>query len=111
MVARRPPPAPRVRRRARRAGVRTPAAASGAASDAPAPAAPAASPRAALEEVRGRIDAVDEQLHRLLNERARLAQRVGISKSHDGRTVDFYRPEREAQVLRQARAQRGPVAG
>ena len=110
MVARRPPPAPRVRRRARRAGVRTPAAASGAASDAPAPAAPAASPRAPLEEVRGRIDAVDEQLHRLLNERARLAQRVGISKSHDGRTVDFYRPEREAQVLRQARARNaGPL--
>jgi len=60
--------------------------------------------------VRGRIDAVDEQIHRLLNERARLAQQVGISKAHDGRTVDFYRPEREAQVLRQARARNaGPL--
>ena len=63
-----------------------------------------------LEDVRGRIDAVDEQLHRLLNERARLAQQVGISKTNDGRTVDFYRPEREAQVLRQARARNaGPL--
>ena len=60
--------------------------------------------------MRGRIDAVDEQIHRLLNERARLAQQVGISKAHDGRTVDFYRPEREAQVLRQARARNaGPL--
>src|ERR1700757_463651 len=63
-----------------------------------------------LEDVRGRIDAVDEQIHRLLNERARLAQQVGISKTNDGRTVDFYRPEREAQVLRQARARNaGPL--
>ena len=67
-------------------------------------------PRVALEDVRTRIDTVDEQIHRLLNERARLAQRVGISKAHDGRTVDFYRPEREAQVLRLARARNdGPL--
>src|SRR3984957_20563677 len=46
------------------------------------------------------IDAVDEQLHALLNQRARLAQRAGISKHEDGHTVDFYRPEREAEVLR-----------
>ncbi|HTL90923.1 MAG TPA: chorismate mutase, partial [Steroidobacteraceae bacterium] len=63
-----------------------------------------------LEDVRGRIDAVDAQIHQLLNERARLAQQVGISKAHDGHTVDFYRPEREAQVLRQARARNaGPL--
>src|SRR3984893_11598158 len=66
--------------------------------------------RPELEEVRGRIDAVDEQIHGLINERARLAQQVGISKSSDGRTVDFYRPEREAQVLRLARARNaGPL--
>jgi len=52
---------------------------------------------------------VDEQIHGLLNERARLAQQVGISKS-SGRTVDFYRPEREAQVLRLAQARNaGPL--
>jgi chorismate mutase/prephenate dehydratase len=67
----------------------------------------------ALESIRSRIDAVDAQLHALINERARLAQQVGISKHAAGHTVDFYRPEREAQVLRLAlernRAARGPL--
>src|SRR6185437_13871348 len=63
-----------------------------------------------LEAVRARIDGVDEQIQRLINERAKLAQLVGISKSRDGHTVDFYRPEREAQVLRRARERnRGPL--
>ena len=53
-----------------------------------------------LGALRADIDAVDEQLHALLNQRARLAQRAGISKHKDGHTVDFYRPEREAEVLR-----------
>jgi len=53
-----------------------------------------------LGTLRADIDAVDEQLHALLNQRARLAQRAGISKHKDGHTVDFYRPEREAEVLR-----------
>ena len=57
-----------------------------------------------------RSTAVDEQIHGLINERARLAQQVGISKSRDGHTVDFYRPEREAQVLRMARERNnGPL--
>src|SRR2546421_8559321 len=77
-----------------------------------APRAPATAPQPLdLEQMRARIDAVDEQIHGLINERARLAQQVGISKSSDGRTVDFYRPEREAQVLRLARARNtGPLA-
>ena len=79
--------------------------------DAVAKAAPPARPE--LESIRERIDAVDAELHALINERARLAQRVGISKHAAGHTVDFYRPEREAQVLRRAldrnRADRGPL--
>jgi chorismate mutase/prephenate dehydratase len=55
-----------------------------------------------LEQIRVRIDSVDSQLHALINERAKLAQQVGISKHALGHTVDFYRPEREAQVLRLA---------
>jgi chorismate mutase/prephenate dehydratase len=72
-----------------------------------APRAPAAhtaadpkTPGTDLGALRADIDAVDEQLHALLNQRARLAQRAGISKHEDGHTVDFYRPEREAEVLR-----------
>src|SRR5262245_5674477 len=64
----------------------------------------------ALEEIRERIDAVDAEIHALISERARLAQSVGISKHADGHTVDFYRPEREAQVLRMAlERNKGPL--
>jgi chorismate mutase/prephenate dehydratase len=67
----------------------------------------------ALEQIRARIDAIDAELHLLINHRAALAQQVGISKHAAGHTVDFYRPEREAQVLRMAiernRAERGPL--
>jgi chorismate mutase/prephenate dehydratase len=60
--------------------------------------------------VRARIDATDEQIQRLIAERARLAQQVGISKAQSGRAVDYYRPEREAQVLRAARKRnQGPL--
>ena len=63
---------------------------------------PAPAPAPALEDIRANIDSIDAQIHALINERARLAQAVGISKHVDGHTVDFYRPEREAQVLRNA---------
>jgi chorismate mutase / prephenate dehydratase len=55
-----------------------------------------------LQSLRAQIDSVDERLHALINERARLAQQAGVSKHQDGHTVDFYRPEREAEVLRKA---------
>jgi chorismate mutase/prephenate dehydratase len=55
-----------------------------------------------LGVIRARIDEIDASLHALINERARHAQQVGISKHADGHTVDFYRPEREAEVLRAA---------
>jgi chorismate mutase / prephenate dehydratase len=71
---------------------------------------PDSAPAVDLGQVRRRIDSVDEKIHALLNDRARLAQLVGISKSRDGRTVDFYKPEREAQVLRMARERNsGPL--
>lgn len=55
---------------------------------------------AQLEAARARIDELDAQLLGLLNERARLALSVGQSKQVAGQAVDYYRPEREAQVLR-----------
>ncbi|HYL71505.1 MAG TPA: prephenate dehydratase [Candidatus Dormibacteraeota bacterium] len=58
--------------------------------------------QAGLATIRDEIDALDIQLQELINRRAFLAQQVGISKHADGHTVDFYRPEREAQVLRAA---------
>jgi chorismate mutase/prephenate dehydratase len=61
-----------------------------------------------IEALRGRIDAIDDQLLKLVNERADLAMRIGALKG-DG---PVYRPEREAQVLRRiAAANPGPLPG
>ncbi len=49
-----------------------------------------------LRQYRDQIDRIDDELLRLFNERARLAQRIGHEKN--GSVV--LRPEREAQVLR-----------
>src|SRR6266404_6994211 len=63
-----------------------------------------------LSYIRDRIDDVDARIHALLNERARFAQLVGISKTASGKAVDFYRPEREADVLREAlKRNQGPL--
>jgi chorismate mutase / prephenate dehydratase len=74
-------------------------------------AAPGATPAGAgLGNIRDSIDAIDARIHGLLNERARFAQLVGISKSASGRAVDYYRPEREAEVLRMAlKRNQGPL--
>jgi len=53
-----------------------------------------------LADIRERIDAVDKKIQQLINERARFAQQVGVAKGELGSAVDYYRPEREAEVLR-----------
>lgn len=80
------------------------------ASDA-APAGAAAAAPEDLQAIRERIDAIDADIHRLLNERALCAKAVGASKLSQGfHTADFYRPEREAQVLRMAvERNKGPL--
>jgi chorismate mutase / prephenate dehydratase len=63
-----------------------------------------------LGNIRDSIDAIDARIHALLNERARFAQLVGMSKAASGKAVDFYRPEREAEVLRLAlKRNQGPL--
>ncbi|MFY2764913.1 prephenate dehydratase [Arenimonas sp. MALMAid1274] len=54
-----------------------------------------------LSEVRERIDGIDRQIQTLIAERARWAQQVGKAKGPLRAAVDYYRPERESQVLRQ----------
>ena len=51
-----------------------------------------------LAEIRKHIDACDEQIIRLLNERADLVHEVGVVKRAEGSAI--YVPEREEQVLR-----------
>ncbi len=62
-----------------------------------------------LEEVRKKIDSIDQELLRLLNERAELVHAVGEIKRKDD--LDIYVPGREDQLLRKLadlnRAQNG----
>lgn len=55
-----------------------------------------------LDELRVRIDALDDEILERLNERARCALEVADVKLREsgGEAPVFYRPEREAQVLR-----------
>ena len=53
-----------------------------------------------LQALRTRIDEIDAQLQQLISERAKLALEVAHTKQASSETVNFYRPEREAQVLR-----------
>jgi chorismate mutase len=55
-----------------------------------------------LDALRQRIDDLDEQLVRLLNERAACALDIGEVKQ--GLGLELYQPEREQEVLRHARA-------
>ncbi len=55
-----------------------------------------------LLKLRDQIDSIDQQLHKLINQRAECAQQVAhVKEKYKGvEDVVFYRPEREAQVLR-----------
>jgi chorismate mutase/prephenate dehydratase len=54
-----------------------------------------------LGAVRAQIDGIDRQIQALIAERALWAHQVGKAKGKLAAAVDYYRPEREAQVLRQ----------
>ena len=53
-----------------------------------------------LGEIRARIDGIDHAIQALIAERAQFARQVGKAKGQLAAAVDYYRPEREAQVLR-----------
>lgn len=53
-----------------------------------------------LDAVRAQIDGIDHQIQTLIAERAQFARQVGKAKGKLAAAVDYYRPEREAQVLR-----------
>ena len=68
----------------------------------------------ALINLRDQIDNLDQQIQLLLNQRAACAQQVADAKladSEEGEDVLFYRPEREASVLRKVMARNnGPIS-
>ncbi len=53
-----------------------------------------------LSEVRAQIDGLDQQIQELITQRANWAQKVRAAKGELKATVDYYRPERESQILR-----------
>ncbi|QOC21656.1 prephenate dehydratase [Wenzhouxiangella sp. AB-CW3] len=53
-----------------------------------------------LGDVRKHIDRIDEQIQSLIADRARLAEQVRAVKGELATPADYYRPDREAQVLR-----------
>ena len=61
---------------------------------------PAIAPPPALADVRAKIDEIDRGIQALIAERAYFAHQVGKAKGKLAAAVDYYRPEREAQVLR-----------
>jgi chorismate mutase / prephenate dehydratase len=61
-----------------------------------------------LASLRSRMDTIDQQLARLLQERAEVSLRVGKTKS-GGDSAPIFVPHREAEVLANVQAVRGPL--
>jgi chorismate mutase/prephenate dehydratase len=64
-----------------------------------------------LNDIRDEIDSLDQQIQLLINQRAACAQEVArIKQAADPEDTCFYRPEREAEVLRKVQARNaGPL--
>ena len=60
-----------------------------------------------LIDLRKRIDACDQQILRLIQERVLVAADIAKAKLAADENASFYRPEREAQVLRRVRERNG----
>ena len=64
-----------------------------------------------LDKIRKKIDQVDRKLIELISERASLASEIAKIKKQDGTDTSFYRPEREARVIKQAISEnKGPLS-
>src|SRR3990167_10820646 len=66
-----------------------------------------------INDLRAEIDEIDQQLQKLLNRRASCALEVAQAKMREIKDspVQFYRPEREAQVLHNVmQRNQGPLA-
>jgi chorismate mutase len=61
-----------------------------------------------IEELRSRVDEVDRELIRILNERARIVQEIVSIKAEAGKPL--FDPKREEEILRRvAEANEGPI--
>ena len=61
-----------------------------------------------IEDLRGRVDEVDRELIRILNERARIVQEMVTIKAEAGKPL--FDPKREEEILRKVAEQNeGPI--
>ena len=61
-----------------------------------------------IEDLRGRVDEVDRELIRILNERARIVQELVAIKAEAGKPL--FDPRREEEILRKVAEQNeGPI--
>jgi len=64
-----------------------------------------------LSELRDKIDAIDQQILQLINQRASCAMEVAKTKIAQGEQGTFYRPDRESLVLRRIKdLNQGPLS-
>ncbi|MDQ4127183.1 MAG: chorismate mutase [Actinomycetota bacterium] len=64
--------------------------------------------QAKVQELRERVDAVDRELIRALNERARVVQEIATLKAEAG--IPIFDPKREEEILQRAVAyNEGPI--
>ena len=62
-----------------------------------------------IDSLRDKIDSLDRQLLELLNERAKLANQIGIIKKKNN--LPIYMPNREAEVMRNVMSNnKGPLS-
>ncbi len=62
-----------------------------------------------IDDLRRRVDDLDERLVKLLNERTSCAREVGRLKQMLG--MEIYQPDREAEVLRHVKAVSASIGG
>ena len=64
-----------------------------------------------IKPIRQKIDAIDQQILSLIQKRGSLAQKIGDLKSLISSDASFYKPSREAEILRKiSKLNNGPIS-
>jgi chorismate mutase/prephenate dehydratase len=64
-----------------------------------------------IKPIRQKIDAIDHQILKLIQRRGSLAQKIGKLKSLMSSNTSFYKPKREAEILRNiSKLNNGPIS-
>ena len=64
-----------------------------------------------IKPIRQKIDAIDHQILKLIQRRGSLAQKIGKLKSLMSSNTSFFKPNREAEILRNiSKLNNGPIS-